>query len=392
RPQQGTAGSGYQRGSGYQGRPQQGTAGSGYQRGSGYQGRPQGGGYQAGAGSRPPQNRVFKGKPGTTERPPFQRPGTGARTGGFRKSGENPIPAETKTGNKKFFKAKKKPAYQKSKFEIEKEEKAFQVKKKSTQMVNPVPKEIDILDVITVSELARKMNLKASELIGKLMSMGMMVTINQQIDAATAEIIAAEYGCKVNIVSLYDETIIEREDEKPEDLLPRPPIVTVMGHVDHGKTKLLDAIRATDVAGQEFGGITQHIGAYQVELEEGGTITFLDTPGHEAFTLMRARGAQVTDIVVLVVAANDGVMPQTVEAINHARDAKVPIIVAINKIDLPDANPERVKQQLSEYDLVPEAWGGSTLYNEISALKRQGIKELLNSILLLAEMLDLKAS
>jgi translation initiation factor IF-2 len=375
---------GYQGGSGYQGRPQ-----GGYQGGSGYQGRPQGG-YQGGSGyqGRPQgsgPNRPF------ANRPPFQRPGAPVRPGGFRKPGESPIPTETKTGNKKFFKAKKKPTYQKSKFEAEKSEKAFQVKKKAAQMANPVPKEIDILDVITVSELARKMNLKASELIGKLMSMGMMVTINQQIDAATAEIIASEYGCKVNIVSLYDETIIEREEVSPEDMKPRPPIVTVMGHVDHGKTKLLDAIRTTDVAGQEFGGITQHIGAYQVELPEG-MITFLDTPGHEAFTLMRARGAQVTDIVVLVVAANDGVMPQTIEAINHAKEAKVPIIVAINKIDLPEANPDRVKQQLSDYDLVPEQWGGSTLYNEISALKRQGIKELLTSILLQAEILELQAS
>jgi len=247
------------------------------------------------------------------------------------------------------------------------------------------------MEVITVSELARKMNLKASELISKLMGMGMMVTINKQIDAETASILAQEYGCKVNIVSLYDETIIETEKDREEDLHSSPPIVTVMGHVDHGKTKLLDAIRATNVVDSEFGGITQHIGAYSVDLPQG-RIVFLDTPGHEAFTTMRARGAQVTDLVVLVVAADDGVMPQTVEAVNHAKEAKVPILVAINKIDLPDANTDRIKQQLSEYDLIPEDWGGHTLYNEMSALKRTGVTELLDSILLQSDLLELKAN
>jgi len=292
-----------------------------------------------------------------------------------------------KSPNKKIFKAKKKEYPKRDKVY----EKELQVKKKTVTRLNPVPKEIDIMEAITVSELARKMNLKASELIGKLMSMGMMVTINQQIDAETASILAQEYGCKVNIVSLYDETIIESAEDREEDLLPRPPIVTIMGHVDHGKTKLLDAIRTSNVAAGEFGGITQHIGAYTVNLPQG-RITFLDTPGHEAFTMMRARGAQITDIVVLVVAANDGVMPQTIEAVNHAKEAKVPIIVAINKIDLPEANPDRIKQQLSDHDLIPEQWGGKTLYVEISALKKLGIDELLDTILLQAEMLDLKAS
>jgi len=248
------------------------------------------------------------------------------------------------------------------------------------------------MEVITVSELARKMNLKASDLIGKLMGMGMMVTINQQIDADTASILADEYGCKVNIVSLYDETIIETGADKEEDLATRPPVVTIMGHVDHGKTKLLDTIRSANVVDDEFGGITQHIGAYQVQVREDQLITFLDTPGHEAFSLMRARGAKVTDIVILVVAANDGVMPQTREAIDHARAAKVPIIVAINKIDLPDANPDRVKQQLSELDLMPDDWGGNTLFVEVSALKGQGIPELLESIVLQAEVLELRAN
>ncbi len=301
---------------------------------------------------------------------------------------EVPPAADKKPSSKKFFKTKKKGAYQKSKQE-EHQEKIIPVKKKPVQRANPVPKEIDIMEVITVSDLAKKMNLKASDLISKLMGLGMMVTINQQIDADTAAILAEEYDCKVNIVSLYDETIIESEKTSEEDLRERPPIVTVMGHVDHGKTKLLDAIRTTNVVDDEFGGITQHIGAYMVDHPKG-KIVFLDTPGHEAFTMMRSRGADVTDIVVLVVAANDGVMPQTVEAINHAKEANVPIIVAINKIDLPEANPDRVKQQLSEYELIPEDWGGSTLINELSALKKEGIDDLLDIILLQSEMLELK--
>lgn len=235
------------------------------------------------------------------------------------------------------------------------------------------------------------MNLKPSELIGKLMSLGMMATINQQIDSDTATILANEYGCEVNIVSLYDETLIDKEKDAPEDMEHRPPVVTVMGHVDHGKTKLLDAIRKTNVIAGEFGGITQHIGAYQVETAKG-KITFLDTPGHEAFTRMRARGSQITDIVILVVAANDGVMPQTTEAIDHAKAAKVPIIVAINKVDLPEANVDRVKTQLSDLGLVPEDWGGQVMCHEISALQKKGIAELLDGILLTAEVLELKAN
>ena len=258
-------------------------------------------------------------------------------------------------------------------------------------MTNPVPKSIDIMDFITVSDLAKKMNLKASELISKLMGMGMMVTINQQIDAETAGLIAKEYDCAVNIVSLYDETIIETAKENESELKERPPIVTVMGHVDHGKTKLLDAIREADVVAGEHGGITQHIGAYKVKLDENDVV-FLDTPGHEAFTLMRARGANITDIVILVVAANDGVMPQTIEAIHHAKEANVPIIVAVNKVDLPESNVDRVKQQLSEYDLMPEDWGGSTLFCEVSALKKQGIDHLLETIILQKELLELKVN
>ncbi|MGO9307495.1 MAG: translation initiation factor IF-2 [Spirochaetia bacterium] len=332
------------------------------------------------------------GGPGSTGGYGPPRPGMRppARSGS---GGPSSGPEEKKPPAKKFFsKAKKKIEYPKRKHD-QPEEKYLQVKKKTVIMANPVPKEISITEGITVADLAKKMNLKGSDLIHKLMGMGMMLTINQQIDSDTASLLAAEYDCKVNVVSLYDETVIEEEKENSEDLAPRPPIVTIMGHVDHGKTKLLDAIRSANVAEGEYGGITQHIGAYCVDLPESrGRIVFLDTPGHEAFTMMRARGAQVTDIVVLVVSAVDGVMPQTIEAINHAKQAEVPIIVAVNKMDLAEANVELVKRQLSEHGLSPEEWGGTTIYNEVSALKKTGIKELLESILLQAEVLELKAS
>ncbi|MCG8480990.1 MAG: translation initiation factor IF-2 N-terminal domain-containing protein, partial [Spirochaetales bacterium] len=302
-----------------------------------------------------------QGRPSGPPRPgnrPGSRPSPGGRgpapAGGPGRGPGGPGAQQQRQPGKRFYKSKKRGPYNRDDRQREKEI-SFN-KKKQQPKANPVPKEIDIMEVVTVNELARKMNLKANELIGKLMSMGMMVTINQQIDRETAEILAGEYGAKVNVVSLYDETIIETAVDKEEDLKSRPPIVTVMGHVDHGKTKLLDAIRSTNVVAGEHGGITQHIGAYQVSLDQN-TITFLDTPGHEAFTLMRARGAQITDIVILVVAANDGVMPQTREAISHAKEAKVPIIVAINKVDLPEANVDRVKQQLSELELIPEDWG-----------------------------------
>jgi len=344
-------------------------------------------------------------RPGAGGRPtggrPQQRPGgrpggrpSGGRPQGFKKtdsSNSSPPASDKKPVGKKFYKSKKKSAQTWNKREQIKE-RDFQLKKRQVvQKANPVPKQIDIMEVITVSELAKKMNLKASDLISKLMSMGMMVTINQQIDAETAGLLAEEHGSTVNIVSLYDETIIESESDEAQELKNRPPIVTVMGHVDHGKTQLLDTIRKTDVVSGEFGGITQHIGAYRVHLEQGD-IVFLDTPGHEAFGLMRARGAQITDIVILVVAANDGAMPQTIEAVDHAKEAGVPIIVAVNKIDLPDANPDRVKQQLSEYNLIPEDWGGTTLFNEVSALEGTGVKELLDSILLQSDLLELTAN
>ena len=316
------------------------------------------------------------------------RPGFGGGRPGF---GGAPVASaipEQKGPGKKAFKGKKQVYNnRKDKEELFDEEELY--KKKTVTPASVVPKSIDIMESVSISDLAKKMNLKASEIIGKLMSMGMMVTINQSIDSDTATLLAAEYGCDVHLVSLYDETVIESDKGEEGNELPRPPIVTVMGHVDHGKTKTLDAIRKTNVAAGEAGGITQKIGAYQVKTEKG-VITFLDTPGHEAFTMMRARGAQITDVCVLVVAADDGVMPQTLEALSHAKDAKVPIIVAVNKIDKPDANPDRVMTQLSEQGLTPEEWGGDTQYVKISALKGEGISELLDAILLQAEMLELK--
>ena len=253
---------------------------------------------------------------------------------------------------------------------------------------------IKISEVITVGDLAREMGIKAGEVIKKLMALGMMATINQVLDADTATLIASEFDHQVENVAFDVESAleIEHQAEEPESaLLPRPPVVTIMGHVDHGKTSLLDAIRSTNVTAQEHGGITQHIGAYHVQVD-GRSVTFLDTPGHEAFTAMRARGAKVTDIVVLVVAADDGVMPQTVEAINHARAAEVPIIVAINKIDRADANLERVKRGLSEHGLVSEDWGGDTVFAPVSAKTHEGIPHLLEMLLLQSDILELKAN
>lgn len=254
-------------------------------------------------------------------------------------------------------------------------------------------KTITIPESLTVKELAEKMGISASEIIKKLMSLGVMATINQEIDADTAVIVGEEFNVEVNVkVEQDEEALLFQEPQDDEaDLEPRPCVVTVMGHVDHGKTSLLDAIRETKVTASEAGGITQHIGAYQVK-RKGQKITFVDTPGHEAFTAMRARGAQVTDVAILVVAADDGVMPQTVEAINHAKAAKVPIIVAINKMDKPNAQPERVKQELTEYELVPEDWGGDTICVPVSATNREGLDELLEMILLVAEMQELKAN
>lgn len=257
-----------------------------------------------------------------------------------------------------------------------------------------IVKEVTIPEVITVQELANRMAEKSADVIKKLMSLGVMATINQAIDADTAQIIVEEMGHKWKRVADSDvEDILKNaEDAAPEKQLPRAPVVTVMGHVDHGKTSLLDALRETNVAAKEAGGITQHIGAYQIEVDGGKKITFIDTPGHEAFSEMRARGAKVTDIVVLVVAANDGIMPQTIEAIRHAQAAEVPIVVAINKIDLPGADPMKVKTALLQHGIAVEEMGGECLCTEVSAKKRININKLLEAILLQAEILDLKAN
>ncbi|BFH14786.1 translation initiation factor IF-2 [Paenibacillus melissococcoides] len=261
------------------------------------------------------------------------------------------------------------------------------------EKIDNTPKKIIVRGTMTVGELAKLLHKDASEVIKKLLFLGVMATINQEVDLDTIQLIADEFKVEVDLKLPEIEDPFEAEEEVDDeaDLMERPPVVTIMGHVDHGKTTLLDAIRKTNVTSGEAGGITQHIGAYQVEFNQK-KITFLDTPGHEAFTLMRARGAQVTDITIIVVAADDGVMPQTVEAISHAKAANVPIIVAVNKIDKPEANPDRVKQELTEYELVPEEWGGDTIFVNVSAKQRMGLEELLEMILLVAEVNEFKAN
>ncbi|WP_397376213.1 translation initiation factor IF-2 [Paenibacillus sp. sptzw28] len=261
------------------------------------------------------------------------------------------------------------------------------------EKIDNTPKKIIVRGNMTVGDLAKLLHKDASEVIKKLIFLGVMATINQEVDIDTVQLIAGEYGVEVEVKIPVEEDAFETFEEKDEEenLETRPPVVTIMGHVDHGKTTLLDAIRHTSVTSGEAGGITQHIGAYQAEINHK-KITFLDTPGHEAFTLMRARGAQVTDITIIVVAADDGVMPQTVEAINHAKAAGVPIIVAVNKIDKPDANPDKIKQELTPYELVPEEWGGDTIFVNVSAKQRIGLEDLLEMILLVAEVNDYKAN
>ena len=253
-------------------------------------------------------------------------------------------------------------------------------------------KVLQVTEFVTVTELANMMDVSVNEVIGSLMGVGVMVTMNQRLDAEMLEMVAEEFGFSVNFVDEeVTETFLEEED-KEEDLKPRSPIVTVMGHVDHGKTSLLDYVRKANVIAGEAGGITQHIGAYSVKVHTGQTITFLDTPGHEAFTAMRARGAQVTDIAIIVVAADDAVMPQTKEAISHAQAAGVPIVIAINKVDRDVANPSKIKEQLSQENVLVEDWGGSVQCQEISAKTGLNIEELLDKVILEAEMLDLKAN
>ena len=274
-----------------------------------------------------------------------------------------------------------------------KQEEAEKMRRLQLEIAKKTPLTVKIPDEIGVGELASRMKKTGAEVVKCLIKNGIMASLSDIIDYDTAALIAMELGCKVEkeVIVTIEERLIDTAEDKPEDLVPRAPVVVVMGHVDHGKTSLLDYIRHANVVSGEAGGITQHIGAYQVEVN-GKPITFLDTPGHEAFTAMRARGAMVTDIAILVVAADDGIMPQTVESINHAKAANIPIIVAINKMDKPEANPERIKQQLTEYELVPEEWGGETIICPISAKTGMGIDNLLEMVTLTAEMRELKAN
>ncbi|MCD8383342.1 MAG: translation initiation factor IF-2 [Clostridiales bacterium] len=274
------------------------------------------------------------------------------------------------------------------------EEQRQQMRRLQQEIARKAPTKVQIPDEISVGELASRMKKTGASVVKELMKMGVMASLSEVIDFDTAALVAEEMGCKVEheVVVTIEEKLIDTAEDREEDLVPRPPVIVVMGHVDHGKTSLLDYIRSTNVTAGEAGGITQAIGAYQVEVSGGRTVTFLDTPGHEAFTAMRARGAMVTDIAILVVAADDGIMPQTIEAINHAKAANIPIVVAINKMDLPNANPEAIKQQLTQYGLLSEEWGGDTIICPISAKTGEGIDDLLENVLLVAEMRELKAN
>ena len=295
-----------------------------------------------------------------------------------------------KIGNKNKQKGKDKKSPMGSKRRNEEQEK---MRRLQLEIIKKTPLTVKIPDEITVGELASRMKKTATELIKVLIKNGVMASINQTIDYDTAEFVATELGCKVEkeVVVTIEDRLIDDHEDSADELQPRSPVVVVMGHVDHGKTSLLDAVRKTNVVSGEAGGITQHIGAYTVEIN-GNPITFLDTPGHAAFTSMRARGAMCTDIAILVVAADDGIMPQTIEAINHAKAANIPIIVAVNKMDKPGANPDRVLTQLTEHELVPAEWGGDTEVVRISAKTGQGIDELLETVIMTAELADLKAN
>ncbi|MGL4389166.1 MAG: translation initiation factor IF-2, partial [Brevinema sp.] len=327
-------------------------------------------------------------------RPGFNRPAPGGRpsTGGVNGSPTNNN-SKTESHRRQVI-HKDKKVFEKNNRRIQEEialsKLQAPMKKKRGEAV--IPDEIQIGTIIKISDLAHKMNLKAAELISTLFKLGQQATINDDLDADTATLLADEFNCRVLVQDEHEEVQIKVEEDNIEDLNARPPIVTIMGHVDHGKTRLLDTIRKTNVIAHESGGITQHIGAYSVKVPSGDTITFLDTPGHAAFTSMRARGAKITDIVILVVSSEEGPKPQTIEALSHARAAGVKIIVAINKMDLPNANPEKIKQMLAEHDLLSEEWGGDTIYVPVSAVTGDGIPELLETILLESEMLQLKAN
>jgi translation initiation factor IF-2 len=330
--------------------------------------------------------------PGPGWRPPGDAPGGAAPAGAAdgapkKKKGRKVIskPDQSSLMERDFYRKGSRPQKRKALPGKEQRKTEITVPRASKRVIR-------ISEMITVGDLARAMGVKAGEVLKKLMDMGMMATINQMLDHDTAVLLAGEFEYQVENVAFDVEQALETEqDGGAGEMLPRAPVITMMGHVDHGKTSLLDAIRATNVAEGEAGGITQHIGAYTVDVH-GRQVTFLDTPGHEAFTAMRARGAQVTDLVVLVVAADDGIMPQTREAIDHARAAEVPIIVAVNKIDKPGANPERVKQELGNFGLAPEDWGGDTIVVPVSAKTKEGIEQLLEMILLQADILELKAN
>ena len=365
-------------------------------------------------GDRPYNNNRPQGdRPYNNNRPQGDRNGRGGRNGGrfdqelnrFNKeaiqAGPDDLRKESRE-NRDRDNTRKKQVQEHDKLGSKKQERYVNLEKnggKKKRPAQPKPKEEDTIrsvslpERMTIKELAEKMKVQASEIIKKLFMKGQMVTVNQEIDYDSAEEIALEFNCiaepeeKVDVIA----ELLKEDEEREEDLVPRPPVVCVMGHVDHGKTSLLDAIRNTHVTDCEAGGITQHIGAYVVSIN-GQKITFLDTPGHEAFTAMRLRGAKSTDIAILVVAADDGVMPQTVEAINHAKAAGIEIVVAINKIDKPNANIDRVKQELSEYELIPEDWGGSTIFVPVSAHTHEGIDQLLEMLLLTAEVSELKAN
>ncbi|QHT60738.1 translation initiation factor IF-2 [Paenibacillus lycopersici] len=391
-------------GGGYQGNRPQGQG----QGGGGYQGnRPQGGGGQGGGyqGNRPAGGGGGQGQGGFRSSAPApsqaaNRGGSGtapARTFDNNRGSSddrrrtNPKAANNSYNSNKRFEDNNRGGF-KNKGGKNNRGRGGQQQERREKIDN-TPKKIIVRGTVTVGDLAKLLHKDASEVIKKLIMLGVMATINQEVDLDTVQLIASEYGVEVEVKIPVEEDQFETLEEKDDEELleSRPPVVTIMGHVDHGKTTLLDAIRQTNVTSGEAGGITQHIGAYQVEINHK-KITFLDTPGHEAFTLMRARGAQVTDITIIVVAADDGVMPQTVEAINHAKAANVPIIVAVNKIDKPDADPDKIKQSLTEYGLVPEEWGGDTIFVNVSAKQRMGLEELLEMILLVAEVNDYKAN